>query len=97
VKLARPGARESATVKSPHVVHFRCLDTFGLRGVAQSYGAGGAGMRLTRQGLAAYVRPSRHALEKGPAPPVVIDEEPVETFVRSSVAALPPRPRPFMP
>ncbi len=75
-------------MKSPQVVHFRCLDTFGLRGVAQSYGAGGAGKRLTREGLTAYVRQSRHAPERAPAPVVVSDDEPIETFVRST---LPPR------
>jgi len=46
-------------VKSPSVIHFKCLDTFALQGVKRSFGSGAPGVRLTGKGLATYMAPSR--------------------------------------
>jgi hypothetical protein len=56
-------------VKSPAVIHLKCLDTFALRGVARSFGAGAAGVRLTREGLEIHTRPSRHRPDALPRAP----------------------------
>jgi hypothetical protein len=51
-------------VKSPAVIHFKCLDTFALQGVARSFGSGAAGVRLTRDGLSKHLRPSERERER---------------------------------
>ncbi len=56
--------RVRSAVKSPAVIHFKCLDTFALQGVARSFGSGAAGVRLTREGLATHQRPSERAREE---------------------------------
>ncbi len=50
-RVARMDPRVRSAVKSPAVIHFKCLDTMGLRDVARAIGAGRSGVRLTRDGL----------------------------------------------
>ncbi|MGO8998373.1 MAG: hypothetical protein ACLQVI_34065 [Polyangiaceae bacterium] len=66
--------------RAPSVIHFRCLDTMGLRDVARVLGSGQAGVRLTGNGLALYRRGSR----RGP-PPLPPSAQVAETFTEKLV------------